>query len=137
MHISNEQGNATIEFLGFLLMLVLPSIVGITLLGTILSAQEAGISAAREASRVFVRAETHEEGYRAVQESVERVLGYKDLHVERSSEVTCTATPCLTPGASVTVTVYVHVDIPFTDRGLTVQAHETMPVDELRAPRTD
>ena len=40
-------------------------------------------------------------------------------------------------GASVTVTVYVHVDVPYTDAGLTVQARETMPGDELRALRTD
>lgn len=137
MRISNEQGNATIEFLGFLLVLVLPSIIGITVLSTVLSAQEAGVSAAREASRVFVRAQTQKEGYRAAQESIERVLGYKDLHAEGPSEISCTASPCLTPGGSVTVTVNVHIDIPYTDAGLSVQAHETMPVDELRAPRSD
>lgn len=135
MRISNEQGNATIEFLGFLLVLVLPSIIGITVLGAVLSAQEAGVSAAREASRVFVRAQTPEEGYRSAQESAERILGYKALRAERPSDFSCTHTPCLTPGGSVTVTVYVHVDMPFMDKGLTVQARETMPVDELRALR--
>ena len=63
-------------------------------------------------------------------------LAYKDLSLERPSEISCTASPCLTPGGSVTVTVYVHVDVPYMDKGLTVQARETMPVDELRAPRT-
>lgn len=137
MRISNEQGNATIEFLGFLLILVLPSVIGIVTLGAAMSAKESAISAAREAARVFVRAQTPEEGYSDAQESVNRILGYKNLTQERPSEISCTASPCLTPGSSVTVTVYVHVDIPYTDAGLTVQARETMPVDELRAPRTN
>lgn len=135
MRISNEQGNATIEFLGFLVALVLPSVIGITILGAVLSAQETGVSAAREAARVFVRAQTHSEAHSAAQESVERILGYKNLRTERPSEISCTETPCLTPGGNVTVTVYVHVDVLFTAKGLTVQARETMPVDELRAPR--
>lgn len=136
MRISNEKGNASIEFLGFLIILVLPSIIGISVLGSVLSAKETGISAAREGARVFVRAQSHGEAYRSMDETIERTLAYKDLRLERQSEISCTASPCLTPGGSVTVTVYVHVDVPYMDTGLTVQARETMPVDELRAPRT-
>lgn len=136
MRISNETGNASIEFLGFLLVLVLPSIIGISVLGAVLSAKETGISAAREGARVFVRAQSEAEAYLAMNETIERTLSYKDLTLERPSDISCTASPCLTPGASVSVTVYVHVDVPYMGTGLTVQARETMPVDELRSPRT-
>ncbi|MBR5950972.1 MAG: hypothetical protein IKZ87_06020 [Actinomycetaceae bacterium] len=135
MRTSNERGNATIEFLGFLLMLVIPSIVGITALGSVLSAQEAGVSAAREVSRVFVRAQNYEEGYLAAQESINRVLGYKGLLAERPSEISCTDSVCFAPGSDVTVTVYVHIDVPFIGGGVSLKASETMPVDELRASR--
>lgn len=137
MRVSNEKGNASIEFLGFLLILVIPSIIGISVLGAVLSAKETGVSAAREGARVFVRAQNHEEAYRSMEETVERTLAYKDLTTERPSEISCTASPCFTPGGSVSVTVYVHVDVPYMDGGLTVQARETMPVDELRASRAE
>ncbi|HLZ36515.1 MAG TPA: hypothetical protein VKP64_01890 [Mycobacteriales bacterium] len=109
---SDERGNAVLEFtfLGVLLMVPLTYV-----LLTVLAVQKAAYAvtaAAREAGRMFVTASDEDSG-RARADDAAR-LALRDHGLPATPvQITCETEPCLTPGASVRISVSTRVRLPF------------------------
>jgi hypothetical protein len=98
-----------------------------------------GASAAtREASRVFVRAPSTAEGERQAQTAASITLADHGLELEPGDlTISCSTSPCLTPGATVRVTFRTTVVLPLVPAiastglaSIPITASNTQTVDE-------
>lgn len=102
-----------------------------------------GASAAtREAARVFVRAPSTSEAQRRAEAAAAITLHDHDVQPgDGTLEVTCSTSPCLTPGATVRFTYQTRVPLPLvpfvTDEfaSIPVTATHTQTVDEYSQVR--
>jgi hypothetical protein len=134
----NDQGSAVIEFVAVGLLLMLPLVYLILVLSRIQAASFAANGAAREAARAFVTADSNEEAERRAGVSTELFL--KDHGFERSEglmELTCSASPCLTPGERVEVEVRVTARFPFLPAGLAEALHTHVVVSSSQVAVVD
>ena len=138
----DDAGSAVIEFLGVTLVLLVPLVYLVLVLGRIEAATFAAESAAREASRVYVRADSEAQGSAAAEASARLALadqGFGDT-AAGALDIVCSADPCLTPGADVEADVRVRVALPFVPHFLhralpleiPVEATRVAPVDDYR-----
>lgn len=140
---SGDAGSAVVEFVTIGVLLLVPVVYLVLTLGRVQAASFAAEGAAREAVRLVVAAPTAAEGEaRAVAATgwALRDQGFGD-DPGRALTVTCSAAPCLTPGADVQVTVRVDVPLPGVPVGVSavlptvvpVSATHVQVVDEYRA----
>jgi Flp pilus assembly protein TadG len=123
-----ERGSAMIEFMLFAVLLFVPLSLGMADVSNYFSALMAGESAAREAARGYSLAPSSQLGASAAQAIAIKVLGdagirYRDFKLR----ITCSASPCLTPGASITAVVDLRADLRVLSRAIHVE--EIEPVD--------
>jgi len=129
-----ECGNVSLEFIAIVIALLVP----LTFIGSAVSAvantNVAQESAARAAARAFVVAPNNEAAYaraRAVASTILRDSGISANQVE--TLITCSGTPCLTPGEVVTVTIkrafILQVLGSWTDRHLTISSQHSVMVN--------
>lgn len=116
MHLpSGDEGNAIVEFLGVALLLLVPVVYLVLTLGTLQAGAFAVDGAAREAARAFATG-VDDAGARArAASAVELALADQGLAPDATDgalHLVCSADPCRTPGASVTVAVEVAVPLP-------------------------
>lgn len=130
-----ERGNAVVESVGVMAILLVPALLATISLSDVIAARSGALAAAREAARAYVRAESGAEADRRMRAVADLVLADRGLESAGAAELSCSATPCLSPGASVTVTVGVQAELPILGRKLAIRQDATMPVDELRAGR--
>jgi hypothetical protein len=121
----SDEGSAVVEFVFLSLVLLVPIVYLVLTLAAVQSAAFAAEAVARDASRAavvggvdalqdgatYARAEEAARDRAAV--AVQMTL--KDFHVDEqdvSVDLACSASPCLTPGSDVTVTVAVRVALP-------------------------
>ncbi|MFV0426957.1 MAG: pilus assembly protein [Beutenbergiaceae bacterium] len=138
----DERGSAVVEFLGVSLVLLIPLVYLIVAMAQLQAASFAAEGAAREAGRLIVRAATFDEGVAAAQLGVELAFADQGLSVDGASvlQIGCSATPCLTPGEYVVITVQVDVALPLAPDFLPasipttalVSAQAMAPVGEFR-----
>lgn len=136
---SADHGNAVVEFIGVTLVLLVPLVYLVLVLGRIEAATFAAESAAREASRVYVRADTAEQGDGAALASVELALrdqGFDDDPTD-ALDLVCSADPCLTPGAAVEADVSIRVALPFVPHFLRRAVPLEIPVEASRVAAVD
>ena len=137
--ISSDEGNVLVEFIGVIVALLIPIS---TIAGAATSIAQSYLAtdvSARAASRAFVVSSSES---RAKTNSRHAALvAFNDVDNSRSSAsvaISCSKTPCLTPGGYVTVKVSrkVNLQLPmrFGARSILVSAKHTAVVDELRAP---
>jgi len=138
---SLDAGSAVIEFVALGLLLLLPVAYLVLILGRVQAASFAADGAAREAARAFVTANSDSQGERRAAITMELALRDQGFTSEDGTlEVTCTSTPCLTPGERVTVGVRITAKFPWLPAGLAdalhtrvvVSAHQVEIVDEFR-----
>ena len=110
-----DEGSASLEFLTVGLLLLVPTVYLVLALAGIQSASFAVEGAARQASRVFVQAETVAEGEAAAARAVAVTLADYGLSATQADVViTCAPDPadCLTRRGFVTVSISTVVPLP-------------------------
>lgn len=135
---SDEGGTAVIEFVWLAILLLVPLIYLVLCLARLQAGSYAVTQGAREAGRAFVTAEDDSSAQAraraasAIAFADQGFAGQGDLSVE------CTATPCLSPGESVTTEATVTVPLPLVPSFLgdvvplevPVSASQVAPVPE-------
>ena len=133
-----EQGSALVEGVFFIALAVVPLIVAIAGYAAVARASDAATWAARAAGRAFV---TSPPGVNPlVRARTAAAASYADAGLGFAApelSISCSATPCLTPGAVVHISVGVRVALsrlPF-GRGITVAVTGSAvdQVDRFRA----
>ncbi|WP_370297482.1 pilus assembly protein [Cellulomonas sp. HD19AZ1] len=140
-----DDGSALVEFLGVTLVLLVPTVYLVLVLGRVQAATFAVEGAAREAARVYVVADDAAQGAERAVTVVGVALrdqGFDD-DAAGALALTCSASPCLTPGAEVAASVEVRVPLPFVPAfvgdvlplEVPVSAQRVAPVDAYRVAR--
>ena len=109
-----DEGAAMVEFVLLAVVLVVPlSYLVLTVFD--LQREAFGANAAtREAARVFVRAPSTAVGEERARTAAQLTLGDHGVDLDPISlTLSCSATPCLTPGATVKVSYRSSVRLPF------------------------
>lgn len=113
----DERGNAIVEFIILAVVLLIPLIYLILTVFHLQNASFAAEGAARDAGRVMA-ASREEAAARGVAELAVQ-LALEDAGVDGGADVdiSCSASPCLTAGASIHVTVTTEVALPLLPTG--------------------
>ena len=141
-----ERGNAVVEFLAASLLLLLPVLYLVLVLGRLQAATFAAEGAAREAGRSFTTSATVGGAPARAVASVRIALddqGFQDVDAAAALDLTCTTTPCLTPGSDVVVRVAFDVALPAVPSfvqsvvplAIPVSATHVVPVDSFGVTR--
>jgi Flp pilus assembly protein TadG len=111
---SSDDGNAIVEFVWLAVLLMVPLVYLMLTVFRVQSASYAVSSATREAGRVFVTAPDSGTGHRRALESAALVMHDAGLRLDPGQvRITCSATPCLTPGARVDIEIGYDTTLPF------------------------
>jgi Flp pilus assembly protein TadG len=142
--LDDDRGAAMVEFVVIFVVLLVPLVYLVLAVFDVQRNAYAATAATREAGRVFVLADSSQSGERQARAAA--ALALADHGIDASSgtlTITCSATPCLTPGATVTVSYDTVVPLPFVpdlgaDRPLAavaVHSRRTLIVDPLMPAR--
>lgn len=108
----DDDGSAVLEFTFLGLLLLVPVVYLVLTVGAVQGASFAVVGAADQAAKVFVQAETCEQGHARAQQAVRFALNDFGLPSERATVTITSGGTCLEPGSSVTVAVDVRVPLP-------------------------
>lgn len=112
---SAERGSAVVEFLAASVLLLLPVLYLVLVLGRLQAATFAAEGAAREAGRSYTTSATVDGAPARAVASVRIALddqGFEDVDAAGALDLSCSTTPCLTPGSDVVVRVAFDVVLP-------------------------
>lgn len=133
---AGQEGSALVESIVVIAVLLLPLIWVATALLRVEAASYAARQAAREAARTYVTATSSTSG--AARASVAARIAYTDQGVPvGATDITCTATPCLTPGAEVRATSRATVSLPFVPQWLAGATHMQVTVRSTHAQKVE
>lgn len=128
--ISDDEGSAIIEFLAASLLLFVPIIYLVLTFAAVQASTYAAESAAREAGRIYARADS--EHVAREQAQVATLLAFADHGIDVAPrqvlQVTCEAEPCATPGAGVHIEVRIDVPLPLVPDFIAARVPATVPV---------
>lgn len=107
-----EEGSAIIEFVFLGVLMLVPLIYLVMALGRVQAGSYAVTTAAREAGRAFVTAEGGEDA--AARAHAASAVAFADQGFEGlgALDISCSSSPCLTPGARIETTTRVTVPLP-------------------------
>lgn len=132
---SRVQGNATVEFIGIAVAMMVPLAYAIIAMAQLQSASFAVEGAAQMATRAYVQSSSDVIGRYAAARSA-AIAGRNHGLIITSDDVSiaCAATNCLTPGTTVRVTVQsaVRVGAAGFTRKVVMRATRTVVVDPYR-----
>lgn len=136
---SSENGNVIVEFIGVTVALLVPLSIIASSCIQVANAYLSTEVSARTAARAFVVSSNDANGNNTAKSVSDLVVNDFDLrNSDVSTKVSCTKTPCLSPGGYVTVQVSksVKLNLPsvFGPRSVVVTGQHTSVVDELRVP---
>jgi len=135
----DDAGSAVVEFLTLGVLLLLPLVYLVLTLGRLQAAAFAADSAAGAAARAFATA-PDEDGARARALAAVR-LGLRDQGFDddpaAAARLTCSTTPCLTPGGRVEVEVSIDVVLPGVPSAVDRVAGTHVTVRSVRSARFD
>jgi hypothetical protein len=134
---SNDEGNVLVEFIGVIVALLVPISIIAGACVSIAQSYLATDVSARTASRAFVVSSS--EARARTNSKSAALVALNDLDTASALvAISCSKTPCLTPGSYVTVKVSrkVKLQLPMKlgARSIFVSAQHTAVVDELRTP---
>lgn len=107
-----EEGSAIIEFIFLGVLMLVPLIYLVMALARIQAGSFAVTAAAREAGRAFVTAEVGQDAAGRASAAANIAFGDQGFDEMGSLEVSCSTSPCLTPGARIETTARVSVPLP-------------------------
>ncbi|MFC4370139.1 hypothetical protein [Citricoccus nitrophenolicus] len=114
-----EEGSATVEFVLLAALLLVPVIYFLMLTSQIQAAAYAAVAAADQSAQAMVTATDPASG--SGRADAVLALTLRDYGLEPSvaqSTITCSASPCLEPGSSVSVEIAIRVPVPLLPQGL-------------------
>ncbi|HEV7949494.1 MAG TPA: hypothetical protein VGP24_06990 [Glaciihabitans sp.] len=120
---SSERGSASLEFITAGVLLLVPLVYLILVISALQAATFAVEGAARQASRVFVRAPTEQDARDAANRAIAFALSDYGVEPARAEvSIACTPHPaeCLTRRGYVTVTVDVEVSLPLVPAAISI-----------------
>lgn len=140
---SGDRGSATVEFTVFSLLLLVPFVYVLLTVFQIQRAAYGTVQAAREAARAFVTSPDGAQTQGRVQAAITLALQDQGLDTRTAKVVIlCSADPCLSPGATVTVSVVDEVSLPWVPSllgraaaSIQVSATHRQTVDVYRSQR--
>lgn len=133
-HLVHDEGSASIEFITVGILMLVPTVYLVIALSAIQSASFAVEGAARQASRVFVQAETVAEGQAAAFRAIAVTLADYGLDAADAKVViTCRPNPadCLTRRGFVTVTITTVAPLPLFPAVLDADIPPGVPIDSV------
>jgi Flp pilus assembly protein TadG len=138
-----DEGSAVVEFALFSMLLLVPLTYVLLTVFQLQRAAYGVTEAAREAARAFVTSPSGQEAQSRVDAAVSLALRDQGLPAGGLAvTVRCSAQPCLTPGATVTVHVEDEVALPWVPTlfghpaaSVLVQAEQVQTVDKYGAGR--
>jgi hypothetical protein len=107
-----EEGSAIIEFVFLGVLLLVPLIYLVMTLGRVQAGSFAVTTAAREAGRAFVTAQSGEDAPARARAASGVAFSDQGFDGMGTLEIACSRTPCLTPDARVETTARVSVPLP-------------------------
>ncbi|MEW6957390.1 hypothetical protein [Trueperella pyogenes] len=131
---AGEDGNAIVEFVGVMVVIIIPALVLLTGLATTTMAQLALNDAARQSARAYVRAQSASAAYSAGGSLAHQAWANRGFTEPIRLDFSCSARPCLTPGESATARVSATITVPVIG-ALTLHGEQTMVVDQYRVAR--
>ena len=132
---ARDAGNASLEFIGVAVILMIPLVYGIIALSQLQSAVFGVNGAAQMAARAYANASTDSTGRYAAWRSAYLAGRNHGLYITSDQvSVTCDLANCLTPGASVRVLVRTtaHVGVPLFSGNLPLHASHVFVMDPYR-----
>lgn len=132
---NNENGNVTVEFVGILVVIVLPALILLSSLAVIFNAQFAVQAAARDAARELVRSESFHIGHAQAVNSARATFNSRGVSSEPKISIRCDRVPCLSPNGNVTVDVTAAVELPLMGMAISVSDSQTMAAGDFRVTR--
>jgi Flp pilus assembly protein TadG len=109
-----DSGNAIVEFVYLAVLLMVPLVYLLLTIFRVQGAAYALSSATREAGRVYVLSDDSDVAGARAQTAASIVMADSGLRLRsRDLRITCSADPCLTPGATVNVSIGYDVALPF------------------------
>lgn len=132
--LARDEGSASIEFITVGILLLVPTVYLVLALSAIQSASFAVEGAARQASRVFVQAETVEQGQAAASRAIAVTLADYGLDAADAKVViSCRPNPadCLTRRGFVTVTITMVAQLPLFPAVLETDIPPGVPIDSV------
>lgn len=132
--LARDEGSASIEFITVGMLLLVPTVYLVLALSSIQSASFAVEGAARQASRVFVQAETVAQGQAAASRAIAVTLADYGLDAaDAQITITCRPNPadCLTRRGFVTVTITTLAPLPFFPAVLEADIPPGVPIDSV------
>ncbi len=139
----DDEGAAMVEFIVLAVTLAIPLCYLILAVFDVQRAAFGASAATREAARVFVRAPSTAEGEQRARAAAGITLADHGLALEPGDlTISCSSTPCLTPGATVRFTYRATVKLPFIAAfasadlaTIPITASHTQTVDEYSEVR--
>lgn len=140
---SGEQGSAVIEFVALAVLVLIPLVYLVLLMGRLQAGAYAVSAAARESGRVFVTAPDEATANARARAAADLAMGNLGFFEGSSLDLTCSATPCLTPGAAVRSSTAVRVPLPLVPAfartvvplEIVLTSEDVARVDRFRAAR--
>ena len=108
----DERGSALVEFVFLSIVLLIPLVYLVLSLGRLQAGSYAVSAAAREAARAFVTADASDSATSRAEAAAEIAFDDQGFGQQGRIQVSCSATPCLTPEATVSVRAEVSVPLP-------------------------
>lgn len=133
---SSDQGAAVVEFVVLAVVVMVPLVYVILVVLQVHAGTYAVVTAAREAGRAYVSADSTSAGSARARTAAKVALadqGFAEPHVA----IRCAGGPCLSPGSRVQVRVATTITIPLTPYGdgrwsIPVSAGHEVAVDSYR-----
>ncbi len=107
-----ERGSAVIEFTALAVLLLVPIIYLIVAMARLQAGTYAVAVAAREAARAFVTSPTEGSALARANAAAGLAFGDQGFASAGTIQVSCQASPCLTPQATMSVTADLQVELP-------------------------
>lgn len=129
----NERGDASVEFLGILVVVVIPVLYIVLAIGQVSAGAMAVDAGAREAARILAQ----DSGRRADAERAVALI-VEDFGVDAPASVSSSCAACASSEGAIEVSVSVRVPLPFLPAwlgtlGVTVSSSASAPVREVVA----
>ena len=134
----SDDGSALVETIVVIAVLLLPLVWVATALLRVEAASYAARQAAREAARTYVTSSSSAAG--AARANAAARIAYADQGVPAgttSTSLSCTANPCLTPGASVSASSRATVALPFVPKWLAGAANLQVTVSSSHEQKVE
>lgn len=128
-----ESGNAIVEFIGVMVVLVAPALVLLAALATLASAHFALSQATSEAARVFTRSSSLDTAQVAARSQANEVWQDRGFSEVLDLSFSCQQSPCFVAGGGITLRLQTAVEIPLVGISVRIDDTQDVRIDQWRS----